>query len=36
VSEAQRALVLGASDVATLDRWLDDAVVAERVEDVFG
>jgi hypothetical protein len=35
VSEAQQALILGTSDVATLDRWLDDAVVAERAEDIF-
>jgi hypothetical protein len=36
VSEAQRARVLETSDMATLDRWLEEASVAERAEDVFG
>jgi hypothetical protein len=36
VSEAQRARVLGTSDIATLDRWLKKAGVADSAEDVFG
>jgi hypothetical protein len=35
VTDAQRTMVLACADVATLERWLDRAIVAERAEDVF-
>ena len=36
VSAEQRERILGCSDIDTLERWLDAAVVATRVEELFG
>jgi hypothetical protein len=36
VSEAARDRILGCNDIETLEGWLDQAMVVERIEDLFG